>query len=239
MPMSRPPKDDVYYGFFKAKHTTAYLEAYLDYHRFAGQSLRDRITFGFQVNAIRKYGTIWNVIGNADTFQAPKVIVASGLTSSPNIPLLPGKEGFNAPVIHQEDFGQSSVLSAPHLKNVTVIGGGKSSADMTYACVKAGKTVTWIVRASGTGPGFFLSPKGAGPYKNTFEIGSTRISGTISPSVLAPKNLWTHSLHQTKLGREIVGATWRGVDAQTLEDADFDKRENALKGFENLRPKAP
>ena len=39
-----------------------------------------------------------------------------------------------------------------------------SLTDMVYAAAKAGKTVTWVFKASDiTGPGFFLSPKGKGP----------------------------------------------------------------------------
>ena len=186
MPMPRPPENDLYYEFFKAKYTSQYVEKYVDYHHFGGQSLRDRIRFGFKVNTIKKSGNLWIITGDTAVFRASKAIVASGVTSTPNMPQLPGKEKFEALVIHQENFGQSSVLSSTQFKNVTVVGGGKSAADMVYASAKAGKTVSWIIRTSGAGPGFLLSPKGRGPYKNAFEIGSTRISSTVSPSILNP-----------------------------------------------------
>ncbi|KAL2036379.1 hypothetical protein N7G274_010900 [Stereocaulon virgatum] len=237
--MPRPPDEDLYYDFFKSKHTTEYLENYVDQHRFGGRSLRDRITFEFQVKSIKKQNAVWVVKGDSATFHASKVIVASGLTSNPNMPNLPRENYFDAPIIHQETFGQSSVLSSPNLQKITVVGAGKSSADMVYACVKAGKIVSWIIRASGTGPAFFLSPKGKGPYKNAFEIGSTRIAGTLSPSVLTPDNRWTRFIHRTNLGQKIVNAVWGGADKETREGADFDRRKGALKGFENLKPKAP
>ena len=238
-PMTRPPEDDLYYEFFKAKHTTEYLEKYVDEHRYAGRSLRDRIKVGFKVCSIKKTDTRWVVTGDTAVYRASKVLVASGLTSTPNLPELPGKDSFEGPIIHQENFGQSSVLPSPQLQNITVVGGGKSAADMVYASVKAGKSVSWIIRASGTGPGFLMSPKGKGPYKNAFEIGSTRVAGTLSPSVLSPENWWTRFLHGTNLGRKITNIVWVGANKEVWEGAKFDERPDALEGFADLKPHVP
>ena len=238
VPMPRPPEDEIYYEFFKAKYTSNYLEEYLDSHRFVDRSLRDRIKFGFKVNTIKKSGDVWIVTGDTAVFRASKVIVASGLTSTPNIPQLPGIEHFEAPIIHHESYGQSSVLSSDKSQNVVVLGGGKSAADMVYASVKAGKSVSWIIRASGTGPAFFVSPKGKGPFKNAFEIGSTGIVSTLSPSILNPDTWWTRFLH-TNYGQKIVNAIWGGADKETRANADFDGRHDALRGFENLNPHSP
>lgn len=239
MRMPRPPEDELYYEFFKAKHTSKYLENYVDHHRFGGQSLRDRLRFGFKVNTIKKQDGIWIVTGDTATFHASKIIVASGLTSTPNMPKFPGMDHFEAPVIHQESYGQSSVLSSAKFQNVTVIGGGKSAADMVYASVKAGKSVSWIIRAAGTGPAFFVSAKGKGPYKNAFQIGSTRIVSTLSPSIFNPDTWWTRFVHKTNVGQKIVHAIWGGADEETRADADFDGRPNALEGFDNLKPHVP
>ena len=239
MPMPRPPESDLYFECFKAKYTSQYVEKYVDHHHFGGQSLRDRIEFGFKVKTIQKSGNLWIITGDTTCFRASKAIIASGVTSTPNLPRFPGIENFEAPIIHQESFGQSSVLSSTQFENVTVIGGGKSAADMVYAGVKAGKTVSWIIRASGAGPGFFLSPKGKGPYKNAFEIGSARVASTISPSILNPDTWWTRFLHGTSSGQKLVSAIWGGVDNESREDADFDGRKDALEGFKNLEPHTP
>ena len=239
MRMTRPPEHDLYYDFFKAKHTSDYVEKYVDHRRFADQSLRDRIRFGFKVSSIKKPGNVWIVTGDTAVFRASKIIVACGLTSAPNMPELPGKDHFEAPVIHQESYGQSSVLSSAKFQNVSVLGGGKSAADMVYASVKAGKSVSWIIRVSGTGPAFFVSPKGKGPYKNAFQIGSTRIVSTLSPSIFNPETLWTRFVHKTNFGQKIVHAVWDGADKETRADANFDGRQNALKGFKNLEPHVP
>ena len=237
--MPRPPEDDIYYEFFKAKHTSKYVEQYVESHRFADRSLRDRIRFGFKVNNIKKSDNVWIVTGDTAVFRAFKVIVASGLTSTPDMPELPGVENFEAPIIHHESYGQSSVLSSVEFQNVTVIGGGKSAADMVYASVKAGKSVSWVIRASGTGPAFFVSPKGKGPYKNAADIGSTRIVSTLSPSIFNPDTWWTRFVHDTNFGQKIVNALWGDVEKKTRANADFDRRHNALKGFENLKPQVP
>ena len=239
MPMPRPPEDDIYYEFFKPKHTSNYVEKYVHHHRFGHQSLPDRIRSGFKVNTIKKSGHVWILTGDTAVFRASKIIVASCLTSTPSMPELPGLDHFEAPVIHQESDGQSSVLSSVEFQNVTVVGGSKSAADMVYASVKAGKSVSWIIRASGTGPAFFVPPNGKGPYKNAFQIGSTRIVSTLSPSIFNPDTWWTRFVNGTNLGREIVHAIWGGADKETRANVDFDGRQNALKGFENLKPHVP
>ena len=239
MPMVRPPEDDLYFNFFKANHTTKYLESYVDSHRFAGQTLRDRIKFACKVKAITKAEGVWLVQCDIATFRATKVIIASGLSSTPSMPDLPGKDNFEVPVIHQEDFGRSSVLSSPDYQNVTVLGAGKSAADMVYASVKAGKSVSWVLRTSGTGPASFFSPKGKGPYKNGFEFGATRMAGTLSLSIFAPDTWWTRFVNGNKYGQKIVNALWSTADKATLDLADYDGRHNALEGFQNLKPLTP
>ncbi|KAI4232357.1 MAG: hypothetical protein LQ349_005070 [Xanthoria aureola] len=237
--MDRPPDSDLHHEFFKAKHTTRYLENYLDSHCYAGRSLRNRIELGFCVESITKRDDEWLVIGNRAQYRTPRIIVANGLFSCANIPKFAGYDTFKGPIIHQEAFGQSSVLTSSELHKVTVIGGGKSAADMVYACAKAGKSVTWVIRASGTGPGFLMSPEGKGPYKNAFELGSTRVAGTLSPSFIGPDTWWRRFLFGSKAGLKVVNAVWSGADKETREGAQFDSRPNALPGFANLKPHSP
>lgn len=53
-PMPRPPEEDLYYNFSKAKHTTQYLVNYKEVHSHAGQTPRDRIRFGVEVLSVDK-----------------------------------------------------------------------------------------------------------------------------------------------------------------------------------------
>lgn len=244
MPMNRPPEEDVYYEYFNAKHFTQYLENYVDRHIYAGQTLRGRINFDFKVSKITKRDGLWVISAEVNPketnqFHALKLIVASGLTSLPNMPSFFGQEKFNAPLLHQEKFGQSTILSSANIRNVTILGAGKSAADMVYASVKAGKSVSWIISRSGSGPVALLSPKGKGPYKSAKELLSIRATDRLSPSIFSVENVGTRFLHGTAVGRLIVNSIWNAVGNDSLKEADFTGREQALKGFEKLKPHTP
>ena len=166
-------------------------------------------------------------------------MVASGLTSKPNMPILPGKEKFGGPIIHQGAFGSSSILKPPDVKNICVLSRGKSSADMIYAAVKAGKKMTWVFKASDTtGPGFLVSPKGKEPYKNAFEVGMIRAAATSTPSLMNDETWWTRFLHGSKIGISLMGSFLAAIDKEIRKDADFEHREN-VGGFEKLEPHTP
>ena len=102
----RPPENDTYYDFSKAKYTTQYLEECVDKHNFAGRTLRERIQFGTQVRRVLKVDGKWVVsVGDktrdTGTFRSTKLIVATGLTSKQYMPSLPGREKFSRPIIYQ------------------------------------------------------------------------------------------------------------------------------------------
>lgn len=236
------PPSETLYDLYEAKHVAAYLEKYVDEFKYQGRSLRDRIVFEFTVAKIEKINDKWDIRGHyndkkeaAIVFHAPKVMIASGLTSSPNMPILPNQENFQGPILHQKDFGQSSVLSSKD-KYVTVVGGAKSAADMVYASVKAGKSVSWIIRKSGSGPAAFLSSEGRGRYKNSAELGFTRIMSTFTPSYFTPQTWWTRFLHTTRPGNWIVSQIWNTADKVSRDGAKFDARPEALANFKNLKP---
>ena len=109
------------------------------------------ITFGFTVTKVEKQ--IINGYSNGrhkhkkstSVFHASKLMIASGLTSTPNVPVLPNRDNFNGQIQHQRGFEQSSALSSSD-KHITVPRGAKSAVDMVHASVKTGKSVIWIVR---------------------------------------------------------------------------------------------
>lgn len=242
--MQQPPNEDIYFEFFKAKHTTKYLNDYVDSHSYSGQTLRDRIRLSTEVQSLRKIDRVWTVTSKEQetsdlhTFKTTKLVVASGCTSIPNMPFLPGIDCFLGEVLHQADFGSSNILTSPDVQNITILGAGKSSADMVYEAVQAGKTVSWILKATDTaGPGFFLSPKGVGPYKNAFEIGMTRLAASFTPSFINGLNWWTRFLHSSTYGRCLMAGFWNSVDAKARTEANYQRE--SLQNFDKLSPHSP
>ncbi|KAL8703092.1 MAG: hypothetical protein Q9201_003729 [Fulgogasparrea decipioides] len=246
MPMTRPPEEDIYEDAFKAKYTSQYLETYIDRHVWMGQTLRDRIVFNIDVRRLTKENNVWSISGTSSsgetkTFMSPKIVIASGLTSVPNMPTLPGQEHFENPIIHLKDFGQSNILASTSIKKITVLGAAKSASDLVYDSVKAGKTVTWIIRAKGTGPGFFLSPEGSVSLRTIHLIATSRIISTLSPSLLNPDSWWNRILQRSKMGRKQMAKFWATVDKSVFDAPNFDDRgaEAKERGFDKLKPHTP
>ena len=236
------PPSETLYDLYDAKYVAGYLENYVNGFQYQGRSLRDRIVFGFTVVKIEKVNAYWEARGHYNdkkdatiVFRAPKIMIATGLTSTPNIPTFLNQESFQGSILHQKDFGQSKVLSS-NARHVTVIGGAKSAADMVYASVKAGKSVAWVIRKSGSGPAAFLSSEGRGRYKNAAELGFTRIMGTFTLSYFTPLTWWTKFLHNTGPGNWMVSQFWKTADNVSRDEANFEARPGALAAFKNLKP---
>lgn len=111
--------------FTRPKNVADYLENYVDEFKYEGRNLCDRMVFAFTVVKIEKIKDKWDIHGHyndkkeaAVVFHAPKVMIASGLTSSPNMPILPNRENFQGPILHQKDFCQSSVLSSKDMSRL-------------------------------------------------------------------------------------------------------------------------
>jgi dimethylaniline monooxygenase (N-oxide forming) len=238
MPMERPPEEDCKNDCFKAKYTTQYLEDYVDRMCHAGRSLRERIQFGIEVQSIEKAGEKWRLsckdsMDQSVVFSAPKLMVANGENSLPSLPDLPGTGSFGGLVLHSEKFGESTIIPDDKIQHIAVIGAGKSAADIVYEAVKAGKTVSWIIRRTGTGPGFFAPLDLKSPYRNAVEAAMTRIMSSLQPSLLNKDNWWSWFLHSTKVGVSVVNKIFSILDTAVRERADYKGRKST-KGFEKL-----
>ena len=240
-PIELPEGAEMYHDTFKATYVTKYLEEYVDNHVYQGQSLRDRIRFGFRVRSLEKVGDGWAVDGGegaSKRIRTSKLVVATGHTSIPSMPIFTNQAQFLGPIVHQKDFGQVSktaLASDSSYTHVAVVGGGKSAADMVYTSVKAGKKVSWIIRRSGEGPAAFAGGAGRGQYKSGAEMAATRFFAGLSPSCFTPKSWWTQAIHKSSLGQNITTKIWKGADKACADLANFESREEALPGFENLK----
>lgn len=205
--------------------------------------MRDRIYFGIRVCSIPKTGNLWRVSGRCsgtdeeEIFSGAKIVIDTGHTTISNMPVLLGQSLFQGDVLHQKEFGKatSRVLGSDSYQNVTILGGGKSAADMVFDSVKAGKKVSLIIRETGEGPAAFAGAAGKGPYRNGPEIAAIRILSALSPSCFTPTSWWTSMIHGSKYGRSIVAKVWLGADQACSDLARFQDREGALPEFENMR----
>ena len=238
-----PPRDaPSYYGCIEAKYVNKYFEDYIDNHVYNGRSLRSRIYFGKRVDKIEKKDGMWTVsTSDSETgqweFRSPRVVIATGLTSTPNLPTaLLHQETFKGPIRHHKDFGEfsKSLLNNRICKNVAVLGGGKSATDMVYESVKKGKNVSWIIRKHGEGPALFFPAPGGGRYENSTEMGATRLSAAFSPSSFMPTLWLARMIHGTNMGRGYLTRKSQEGDQSCRDAAAYQNRKGALPSFKNL-----
>jgi len=240
LPLTTPPGGSDENDCPWAKHITEYLDAYIDKHVYDEKPLRDRFHLNATVTMVKKENNTWVVQFNQSSqkkqFHCHKLIVATGLTSIPNLPTIKGQDAFLAPMVHSIDFGRSwSTLLDPSIKKVAVLGAGKSSADMVYQFAKAGKEVSWIIRKTGKGASAFVPAKGPGPYRNVTEITRTRFFSHLFLSGLKAKTWWDWLLWNTWPGQ--VFQRWFDNMAANMaaKEANFDGRTDTREGFKLLR----
>lgn len=166
-------------------------------------------------------------------------LATSSLILLPRTPHF-NRDVFSGEIIHQKVFGQiAPAINSSELRHITVLGGGKSAADIVYTAVEAGKNVSWIIREHGRGPTGQGSAASAGPYANSVAAFSTRLIASLSPSIFRRKSIWDWLLHGTQSGRRLVGSIWRKVDKQNREIAGYQTREGRGEGFKKLESDTP
>lgn len=241
IPITLPPDAPTYYGTFEAKYVTKYLEDYVDNHVYNGRTLRSSILFGHRVEDVQKRDGFWSIHtqnprSGERIFKSSKLVVAAGLTSRPQLPSLPNQQEFKGPIRHHKHFGEvsKSLLNTPECKHIAVLGGGKSATDMVYESVKKGKSVSWIIRKNGEGPGLFLAAPAGGRYENSIERGSTRLMALFNPSSFMPITWLARLVHGTSFGRNYLSQKTQAVDQKCRDAAAYRTREGALSSFRNL-----
>ena len=166
-------------------------------------------------------------------FTADKLVVAAGVTNSPNLPHIPGSELFQAPIYHAKDFYQRQGL-LQSARRVVVYGGAKSAWDGVYAYATAGVQVDWVMRQSGRGP-CWMAPA-TFPDGSKFEdVAITRMFSVFGPC------LWKQNdgldwlrwlLHCTVIGNWIVNLFWRSLEKKVIKINNYDAHPET----EKLKP---
>lgn len=222
-----------------AEKVHQYLEQYTD--KF---DLRKRCKLNTKVMRVERdetmgEGAIWKVeievrkdfeeYPVTEVMLCDKLIVATGVTSTPNIPEGLDWKEFAGPVMHSKDIGQkNNLLTADNVKRVTVVGGSKSSIDVVFLCALAGKEVDWVIREDGYGPILLFEPRSHGIHAGA--IKNIRATTLISPSPFITEGFWYRFLHsgKSKLGSKLLNAGFEKQSNSAIKDF-YGKNEHTLK----------
>ncbi|KAH6689892.1 putative dimethylaniline monooxygenase [Plectosphaerella plurivora] len=189
----------------------------------------DRIRFQTKVDVVEPTGdgawflTVTGPEGQR-TVRAAKLVLATGLTSTPNMPSYRGSETFGAPLFHAKDFCRE----APNLKdinNTIVVGGAKSAFDVAYAMVQAGSTVDLVIRDDGHGP-VWIAPAFVTPFKKRLDqLLLIRWMTFFSPCPWGEEDGYPRIrrfLHGTYLGRLVVDFFWKMLSSDVVDANAYD-----------------
>ncbi|CAO1597619.1 hypothetical protein XANCAGTX0491_001426 [Xanthoria calcicola] len=180
----------------------------------ADHDLLRRIRFNTTVERAVRCGTRWRLSfkGSKDVMETGKLIVATGVTSRPHMPVAAQTtKSLTVPIVHSRDLGASySTLQSEKIQNVVVVGAAKSAYDAVYLLLSLGKKVTWIIRPDGAGPLAILPMELFGRF-NSIAVASTRLMTYMSPCILNTDGSLYRFFHQSRLGRWCVGMFWDTV----------------------------
>ncbi|KAL4929511.1 flavin-containing monooxygenase [Aspergillus undulatus] len=170
------------------------------------------------------------------TLRTKRLVLATGLTSLPNMPSYTGQKSFNGPVFHARDFHRKADTLTT-CKRVVVVGGAKSAFDVSYAYVQAGVQVDLVIRPEGNGP-VWLAPPFVTPFKRKMEeLLHTRCLTWFSPSPWQDEDGYSavrSFLHGTKLGNLIVNNFWSILSADIVDANGYEDHHHPALG--SLKP---
>lgn len=166
--------------------------------------------------------------------QTRRLVIATGLTSTPFVPRFAGQDEFKKSglLIHSRDFPQH----IDHLLNknsaVTVLGGSKSAWDVAYACASRNVPVNLVIRSSGQGPSW-MAPPYVTPVKAWLEkLVHRRFLTWLSPCIWGDEDGFgsvRKFLHGSWLGRKLVDAFWWVLSTDANASMGYDKHPETAK----------
>lgn len=233
-----PMSEDVY-GVSEGSHIPgAVLHRYLtDFARKYGVLARTQ--FHTTVDSVEPCPPGWRLSVTCTTSTATttrtlytaKLILATGLTSTPNLPSYAGADSFCRPLFHAKDFcRRASELDAA--SQVVVVGGAKSAYDVAYALVQRGATVDLVIRPNGHGP-VWIAPPYVTPLKRRLDtLLNTRCLTWFSPCPWAAEAGYgaiTRLLHGTSFGRRLVDCFWSLLQGNVLQAIRYDSHPELAK----------
>ncbi|PVF97884.1 FAD/NAD(P)-binding domain-containing protein [Serendipita vermifera] len=211
-------------------------------HRYLNQyaerwGIKDKIRFGVTAEKCQRApdGVKWELHlqrKDKETEMAicDKLIVATGLTSQPNLPEI-SSENFTPLHFHSRYLGQNyPALRSPGVNTVCVYGGGKSAYDSVAAAINNGKRVHWIIRdRDGGGMPAIYKPDLFG--RPTVDKPFTPVNNLLLPDITATGH-WSHRFfHSGKnwLGSWFSWWYWGLLSRTLLSVWKYDENENMKK----------
>lgn len=165
------------------------------------------------------------------TLTTTKIILATGLTSTPNFPQYAGADKFDRPLFHAKDFCRR----APELRQAekaVVVGGAKSAYDVAYALVQDGAAVDLVIRPNGHGP-VWIAPPFVTPLRRRLDtIFNVRLLTWFSPCPWGAEDGYPRVrrfLHGTKVGRFLVDSFWNMLQGDVLDAIRYESHPELAK----------
>ncbi|RFU34093.1 hypothetical protein B7463_g2241, partial [Scytalidium lignicola] len=167
------------------------------------------------------------------TVVASKLVIATGLTSEPNIPIFQGQEDFGAHIVHSKQL-KSRAEDLASCKSVVVLGGNKSAWDACYSAARAGSHVHMVIRPSGGGPSY-LWPRcfSWGPFNLSLAmLSAIRLFMPFDPTPYGKSGplAWArYFLHQNTFGQKICQYFWNKLDSHIKKLNRYDSHPELRK----------
>lgn len=235
------PMDSETYGVKSGQHIPGHVvHRYLsDYAKKTGVFSRTKLNTKVLEISKASDGEGWILkTDNNDllSISTRKLVIATGLTSTPFIPSFTGAEAFakSGLLIHSRDFNKHTDRLFTKTSSVTVLGGSKSAWDVAYACATRDVPVNLVIRSTGQGP-TWMAPPYVTPAKAWLEkLVHRRFLTWLSPCIWGDQDGYSgvrNFLHGTWLGRKLVDAFWwvLSTDANTLMGYDKHPETQKLK----------
>jgi cation diffusion facilitator CzcD-associated flavoprotein CzcO len=235
------PMDAETYGVKAGQHIPGHvIHRYLsDYAKKTGVFSRTRFDTNVVEVSKASDSEAWMLeTDNSDlsSISTRKLVVATGLTSTPFMPTFTGADIFakSGLLVHSRDFNKHTDRLFNKVSAVTVLGGSKSAWDVAYACATRNVPVNLVIRSSGQGP-TWMAPPYVTPAKAWLEkLVHRRFLTWLSPCIWGNEDGYSgvrSFLHGTWLGRKIVDAFWwvLSTDANALMRYDKHPETQKLK----------
>lgn len=229
------PMDEATYGVKPGQHIPGtVLHQYLtDYAKKFGVYSRTRFNTKVDSATPSEDGgwLLKTLSSEIPTLHAKKLIVATGLTSQPYVPQLPGMQEYQGSLFHVRDFAKHAT-TLKKAKHALVVGGAKSAWDVAYAYAEAGVPVDMVIRKSGHGP-VWMAPPYVTPLKKWLEkLVHTRFLTWLSPCIWGDEDGYSgvrHFLHGTFIGRAIVSTFWKILASDVIALNKYDSHPELKK----------